>query len=32
VEDFSLNRLHRLELGEVMVRFAEMRQMTSFEA
>jgi sugar/nucleoside kinase (ribokinase family) len=32
VEDFSLNRLQRLELGEVMVRFAEMRQMTSFEA
>lgn len=30
VEDFSLDRLARLERGEVMVRFAEMRRMTSF--
>ncbi len=28
VEDFSLNRLARLEHGEVLVRFAEMRRMT----
>jgi len=30
VEDFSLNRLARLELGEVMVRYAEMRRITEF--
>lgn len=29
VEDFSLNRLTRLEPGEVMVRFAEMRRITT---
>ncbi len=28
VEDFSLNRLARLEHGEVLVRFAEMRRIT----
>lgn len=28
VEDFSLNRLARLEHGEVLVRYAEMRRMT----
>ena len=28
VEDFSLNRLSRLELGEVMLRYAEMRRIT----
>ena len=28
VEDFSLNRLARLELGEVMIRYAEMRRIT----
>ncbi len=28
VEDFSLNRLAQLELGEVMLRYAEMRRMT----
>jgi len=30
VEDFSLNRLARLELGEVMLRYAEMRRITEF--
>ena len=30
VEDFSLNRLARLEPGEVMVRYAEMHRMTTF--
>lgn len=30
VEDFSLNRLARLEPGEIMVRFAEMRRITAF--
>jgi sugar/nucleoside kinase (ribokinase family) len=30
VEDFSLSRLTRLELGEVMVRYAEMRRITAF--
>ncbi len=30
VEDFSLNRLARLELGEVMMRYAEMRRITEF--
>ena len=30
VEDFSLDRLARLELGEVMVRYAEMRRITQF--
>jgi len=30
VEDFSLHRLSRLELGEVMVRYAEMRRITAF--
>jgi sugar/nucleoside kinase (ribokinase family) len=28
VEDFSLNRLARLEHGEILLRFAEMRRMT----
>lgn len=31
VEEFSLERLARLEAGEVMVRFAEMRRITRFE-
>jgi len=30
VEDFSLSRLARLESGEVMVRYAEMRRITAF--
>jgi len=30
VEDFSLNRLARLEPGEVMVRYSEMRRITAF--
>ncbi len=30
VEDFSLNRIARLEPGEVMVRYAEMRRITAF--
>ncbi|MHB0938094.1 MAG: PfkB family carbohydrate kinase [Armatimonadota bacterium] len=30
VEDFSLSRLSRLEAGEVMVRYAEMRRITTF--
>lgn len=30
VEEFSLNRLSRLEPGEVMLRFGEMRRITAF--